>query len=50
MSGVNRAGSPVPAILLKTISMGFIAGSLIFKDLINSFLVVTGYSAISAEE
>jgi len=27
--------------------MGFSAGSLIFKDLINSFLVITGHSAVT---
>ena len=42
-----KAGPPAPADLLKTISMGFIAGGLIFKGLIESFLVITGYSAIT---
>jgi hypothetical protein len=39
---------PGPADFLKTISIGFIAGGLIFKGLIGLF--VTGYSAITLEE
>ena len=34
------------ADLLKTISIGFIAGGLIFKGLIGSFRLITGYSAM----
>ena len=41
---------PGPADLLKTISIGFIAGGLIFKDLISPFRLITGYSAIVLEE
>ena len=40
----------VPADLLKTISIGFIADGLIFKGLIGPFRLVTGYSAIASEE
>jgi len=46
MTGGHRAGPPVTAVLLKTISIGFVACGLIFKGLIDSFRLVTGYSAI----
>ena len=36
------------ANLLKRISIGFIAGGLIFKDLSNYLPIITGYSAIAS--
>jgi len=38
----------VTADLLKTISIGFIPCGLVFKGLIDSFLLITKYSAITS--
>ena len=46
----GRRYKPGPADLLKTISIGFIADGLIFKDLIGPFRLITNYSAIALEE
>ena len=46
----RRATKHGPADLLKTISIGLIAGGLIFKGLIGPFLLVIGYSAITSGE
>jgi len=40
----------VTADLLKTISIGFIAGGLIFNDLIGPFRLITGHAAIPSVE
>ena len=44
--GRHKSGS---ADLLKTISIGFAAGGLIFNGLIGPFRLITGYSAITSE-